>query len=249
MGRFEEAKKLRAQNKAAGKTFRVLYREARDVQKETRKQKEGLRKATREKKHQAKETVKQERKTAEAAVIEARGKPLGGALLSYNGGFGSEFKKGASGFLLCYENEVRFKHRKAPITIQADQVTGFEVTGQKQTSTTSRITATRMLTLGVFSLAAPKRSTKTEKETYVCITLKDGRQVFFFTSTDTPEKVQRKLSDAISHYGRMHAAQSNQQPEHSQDAAGEIARFAELRRRGILTEAEFNAKKQQLLGL
>jgi hypothetical protein len=238
MGRFEEAKKLRAQNKAAGKTFRVLYREARDVQKETRKQKEGLRKATREKKHQAKETVKQERKTAEAAVIEARGKPLGGALLSYNGGFGSEFKKGASGFLLCYENEVRFKHRKAPITIQADQVTGFEVTGQKQTSTTSRITATRMLTLGVFSLAA-----------YVCITLKDGRQVFFFTSTDTPEKVQRKLSDAISHYGRMHAAQSNQQPEHSQDAAGEIARFAELRRRGILTEAEFNAKKQQLLGL
>ncbi|HTE22821.1 MAG TPA: SHOCT domain-containing protein [Candidatus Limnocylindria bacterium] len=199
-----------------------------------------------------KQVVKQERKAAELAAIKARGRQLGWAQLTYNGGFGSDYKSNKTANLECYENEVLFKHRKAPITIPANQITGFEITGQKQTTTNSRISVTRMVTLGVFSLAAPKRNTVTTKEAHVRITLKDGRQLFFHTTTAAQEKIHRKLADAISHYSRLQSTEGGkQQPQsmHSVDAAGEILKFAELRKQGLLTDDEFEAKKKQLLGL
>lgn len=46
--------------------------------------------------------------------------------------------------------------------------------------------------------------------------------------------------------------QTNPTPKLSQqglDVAGEIAKFADLRKKGILTDDEFDAKKKQLLNL
>lgn len=189
---------------------------------------------------------REKKKAEKAAIDERRGKKLGEVLLDYNGGLGPEYKNThTGGWLRCYENEIYYKKRN--ITIAADQITSFEVTGQQQTN--SRISVTRMATLGVFSLAAPKRSTV--KEASVYIGLKDGRQVFFHSTTDTESNVHKKLADAISHYQSLQVKQSAQQPttQSATDNAAEIMKYATLLKRGVITQEEYQAKKRQLLGL
>lgn len=150
------------------------------------------------------------------------------------------------GWLNCYENEVEYKDRN--ISIPANQIASFEITGKEQTNT--RLSVTRMVTLGVFSLAAPKRSTK--KEATIYVGLKDGRQLMFQTTNLTESDAHRKLASAISHYSSLQTKQNGHQqsaPTQTLDVAGEIARFADLKKQGILTDDEFEAKKKQLLNL
>jgi hypothetical protein len=200
---------------------------------------------------QASKLVKQERKEAEATRIKARGKKLGYVFVKYVGGYDPQYKKTFfEGWLNCYENELEYKGRN--ISVSADQIVSFEITGKEQTSTTSRLTVTRMVTLGIFSLAAPKHKTKTKKEATIYVGLKDGRQLMFQTDNLTESDVHRKLASAISHYSSLQARQVNPQqslPTQTLDVAGEIARFSDLKKQGILTNDEFEAKKKQLLNL
>lgn len=195
----------------------------------------------------ANKVAKQERKAVEAARIKDRGKKLGYVFVKYIGGYDPQHKKTFfEGWLNCYENEVEYKDRG--IAISADQIVSFEITGKEQTN--ARLSVTRMVTLGVFSLAAPKRSTK--KEASIFIGLKDGRRLMFQTNSLTESDVHRKLASAISHYSSLQANQSSHQqsiPTQTLDAAGEIARFADLNKQGILTDDEFETKKKQLLNL
>lgn len=195
----------------------------------------------------AKEASKQELKATKAARIEARGKKLGYVFVKYIGGYSSHHKKTFfEGWLNCYENELEYKDRD--IAISADQIVSFEITGKEQTN--SRLSVTRMLTLGIFSLAAPKRSTK--KEASIYIGLRDGRRLMFQTNSLTESDVHRKLASAISHYSSLQARHDNPQqsaPAQTLDVAGAIARFADLRKQGILTDDEFEAMKKQLLNL
>ncbi len=204
-------------------------------------------KEDREAEKTANKVAKQERKAVEAARIEARGKKLGYVFVKYIGGYDPQHKKTFfEGWLNCYENEVEYKDRG--IAIPANQIVSFEITGKEQTNT--RLSVTRMVTLGVFSLAAPKRSTK--KEAAIYVGLKDGRQLMFQTTNLTESDVHRKLASAISHYSSLQAEQNNHQqsaPTQTLDVAGEIARFAELQKQGILTDDEFETKKKQLLNL
>lgn len=193
------------------------------------------------------EVAKQERKAAEAARTETRGKKLGYVSVKYIGGYSPQDKKTFfEGRLNCYENEIEYKDRA--IAISADQIVSFEITGKEQTN--ARLSVTRIVTLGVFSLAAPKRSTK--KEATIYVGLRDGRQLMFQTTNLSESDVHRKLANAISHYSSVQANQSSRQqsaPTQTLDVAGEIARFADLRKQGILTDDEFEAKKKQLLNM
>jgi hypothetical protein len=207
--------------------------------------------ARKKEEHQAVKTAnkvaKQERKAAEVARVEARGKKLGYVFVKYIGGYGPHDKKTFfEGFLNCYENEVEYKDKD--IAIPASQIVSFEITGKEHSN--ARLSVTRMVTLGVFSLAAPKRSTK--KEASIYIGLKDGRRLMFQTNSLTESDVHRKLANAISRYSSLQASQSSHQqsvPTQTIDVAGEIARFADLRKQGILTDDEFEAKKKQLLNM
>lgn len=188
---------------------------------------------------------REKKKAEKAATDERRGKKLGEALLDYKGGLGPEYKSTSTGgWLRCYENELYYKKRN--ITIPTNQIISFEVTGQQQTN--SRISVTRMATLGVFSLAAPKRSKV--KEASVYIGLRDGKQLFFHTDRHTESDVHQKLADAISYYRSL---QANQQTTDNQtssiDNAAEIMKYATLLKRGVITQEEYQAKKRQLLGL
>jgi len=183
-----------------------------------------------------------------AKLAQARGRELGHVSITYMGGFNN--KKRSNGKLFVYENLVIFSQIGVPhLVINASDITGIEVGGQQQTN--SRISITRMATLGVFSLAAPKR-TKI-KDTTVILSLKDGQQVFFHTKMFTEFEVHGKLANAISYYHRLQLAKASQQQAVSQapptDNAREIMKYAILRKRGVITEEEFQTKKKQLLGL
>jgi hypothetical protein len=192
-----------------------------------------------------------ERKSKEQAakdlILQTRGKELGYVKINYVGGYDDQKRYNAK--LCFYEKQIIYSSFGQPVKgliIDASDVGSIEVGGQQQTN--SRISVTRMATLGVFSLAAPKRNTT--KDTSVVIGLKDGRQVFFHTKDLTEFEVHSKLANAISHYHRLQAGQqqpvSNPQPT---DSANQILKYAELKKRGVITEEEFQAKKKQLLGL
>jgi len=132
-----------------------------------------------------------------SAKSDARGKLICSVRLDYIGGYES----------LSRINwmKVEFYERQIIaggdfIIINAPDVASIEVGGNAQTL--SRITVTRMLTLGVFSLAVPKRTTK--KDTSLTIGLKDGQQVFFHTTFMTEFELHSKLMSAISHYSRLY---------------------------------------------
>ncbi len=192
-----------------------------------------------------------EKKSKEQAqkdlILQTRGKELGYVKISYIGGYDDQKRYSAK--LCFYEKQIIYSYLGDPVkglVIDASNVGSIEITGQQQTN--SRLSVTRMAALGVFSLAAPKRTTV--KDTSVIIGLKDGRQVFFHTKDLTEFEVHTKLANAISHYHRLQAGQ--QQPESKTlptDSASQILKYAELMKRGVITEEEFQAKKKQLLGL
>jgi len=181
--------------------------------------------------------------------MEARGNELGSVKMNYLGGYDNP--KRHSGKLSFYEKQIEFSQFGQIIdglVIKASDVRSIEIGGQQQNA--SRVSLTRMATLGVFSLAAPKR-TKI-KDTTLTIGLKDGRQAYFHTDILTEFEVHGKLANAISYYQRL--AQASQQSVNSSgvstdDNAREIFKYDALRKRGIITEEEFQAKKKNLLGL
>jgi Short C-terminal domain len=183
-----------------------------------------------------------------ASLEEARGDFLGNIKIGYAGGLGKEFKNDAKhpsayGTLSIYARRVEYSHPSNSFIIKADAITSIEVGGQELV--TSRVTATRLLTLGVFALAAPKKSKV--KQANVIIELDEGEQVLFQTTLLSNFDVQRELADAVSHFNRHHA--TNQRAADSLDPAKEIMRYAILHKHGAITDEEFQAKKEQLLGL
>jgi Short C-terminal domain len=190
----------------------------------------------------------EERKAEKAELANIRGKELARALLGYAGGFDTDHTTNAGslsleGTLYCFENQVEYHKRNNDFGFSSDQIVHVEVGGQQQIN--SRISVTRMAALGVFSLAAPKRTTT--KEAFVVFELADGRNVLFQTTTSTPFDMQRKLANAISFYNSRRTA--NVRPATSATAGelDQLEKLADLRDRGVITEQEFQDKKKQLL--
>jgi hypothetical protein len=191
---------------------------------------------------------KAETQAAKDTLEATRGKELGHVSISYVGGFDNDRRYNAK--LRLYEKQVEYSQLGKPVkglVIPATDIVSLEVTGQQQTN--SRLSVTRMATLGVFSLAAPKR-TKV-KDATVIIGLKDGREVMFHTTKLTEFEVHSKLANAISHYKSLQVAQTNQQQPQTPptDSAQEILKYATLHKKGAITAEEYQAKKRQLLGL
>ena len=192
----------------------------------------------------------EERKAEANAIKQAQGNELGYVKIGYVGGFDNQ--KRTSAKLVFYEHRIEYSlygQVQKGLIIDGNDVVGIEVGGQHQTN--SRISVTRMAALGVFSLAAPKRTTV--KDAAVTISLKDGRQVYFHTQYLSEFEVHSKLANAISYYSKQvqnHSTQS--QPTDNvppTDPATEIMKYATLMKRGVITQDEFEAKKKQLLNL
>jgi|GEM_PF-3318320 len=80
------------------------------------------------------------------------------------------------GSLNFYMDRVEYvRGKKILLTLSSEEVESYNVEGKEDIS--RRITATRMVTLGIFALATPKKSVK--REQYLTIVLKDGNQLIF----------------------------------------------------------------------
>lgn len=183
--------------------------------------------------------------------VAGRGKLLARAMLGYAGGFDQTHTINAGalsleGTLLCYENQVEYHKRNNDFIISGDQIAHVEIGGHEQIS--SRISITRMATLGVFALAAPKRTSK--KEAFALFELVDGRRVLFQTTTKNQFDLQRSLANAVSFYNSRQVANTQAQaPSANANDLDQLEKLAALKERGLITEDEFQAKKRQLLGL
>jgi hypothetical protein len=80
------------------------------------------------------------------------------------------------GKLDFYLDKIVFiRRKKILLTLPSGKIASYTVEGKEDIS--RRITATRMVTLGIFALATPKKNVK--REQYLTIVLKDGNQLIF----------------------------------------------------------------------
>jgi len=234
MGIFQKLRQIDAERNAKHPERQEKW----EARKATMAAKKAEQNAKWEQAKQVRSDAKAEKQAAKAANVAARGKELGYVKLTFIGGY--DERRRYTGKLYFYENQVEFRtfgEVVKDIVIPASDVGGIEIGGQQQT--TSRITATRMLALGVFSLAAPKKTSV--KDATVILSLKDGRQVMFHTKTYTEFEVHSKLANAISYYHQLRAKQqlAQLQPSNSisqTDSATLLMKYDTLRKRGVITD-------------
>ncbi|MDQ3094273.1 MAG: SHOCT domain-containing protein [bacterium] len=147
------------------------------------------------------------------------------------------------------------------------EVVGYENEAQdkSQINTSQRLTATRMVTLGVFSLAAPKKNSHgAVKGKFYDILQTTTGTIELETEIDSGNMggsigdmsrsmttlVIKKREVATQNIKRLVAEKaSGKVIAASEDFAVQIAQLGALKNQGLITKEEFAAKKKQLLGL
>ena len=145
-------------------------------------------------------------------------------------------------------NGVSLVAFKTIFTIPWSVIVALEVEGPEQAS--QRVTVTRALAVGVFALAAKKKS----KAAVLIVRTPDGEEALFQTEKYTAAELRTKLTPFISQL-RVAQAQSPAPVEAAAKPSGvdsdpveQIRKLGELRDQGLLTPEEFEAKKTELLG-
>lgn len=127
-----------------------------------------------------------------------------------------------------------FKKKFTPWT----EVNGIEIEGPGNVG--SRITATRLVTLGVFALAAKKKS----GETFVMITLKSGQVISMMFKKMNSGEIKSLFAPIM----KFISAEENR-ALNELSASEQIKELASLMEQGLLTQEEFDAAKKQILGI
>ena len=168
----------------------------------------------------------------------------------YLGGWSGHTKTytGMSKKILRVDSEgVSLAAFKTIFTIPWSVIVALEVEGPEQAS--QRVTVTRALAVGVFALAAKKKS----KAAVLIVRTQDGEEALFQTEKYTAPELRTKLTPFISQL-RVAQAQSPAPVEAAKpsgvdsDPVEQIRKLGELRDQGLLTPEEFEAKKTELLG-
>ncbi len=168
---------------------------------------------------------------------DVRGEKLAHAQCIYLGGY--EVKHKAGGSVTFFENQIEFSTLgKAKFTLTKTLVREVAVEGKDEVH--SRVTVTRLLVLGIFAFGARKKNEV--KESYITIVLNDGREVVLQVNNIAPVQLKAKFS-------KVYAAYNQSKPLQQGSATDELERLAALKSKGVITQAEFDAKKRQLLGL
>ncbi len=117
-----------------------------------------------------------------------------------------------------------------------------------ETEYRARLSATRMLALGVFSLAAPKRTTV--RTTYVTLGLLDGSERTLKLAI-APQDARARFGSALNEWEKWRPPprewSGEPAPSDAPDPIDQLRKLAELHRAGVLSDEEFQAKKQVLL--
>lgn len=173
------------------------------------------------------------------AVAETRGKLIATMMTDYTGGY-KTYRK-ATGAVAFYENKTIFSVAFRPIfEIDNNTVQKIAIEGQSQVS--RRITATRLIALGVFALAFQKKTV--DKEAFIALELTTGEEVIFFFKNSSPTDLKRKYGANLN---RVQKAVITTHVSQSGSIAEEIGKLSILKDKGILTEEEFAEQKKKLL--
>jgi Short C-terminal domain len=166
---------------------------------------------------------------------------------AYHGGWSGHPKThGNTNLLEVDKRGIGLRGMKTIFTIPWEQIVDVTVDGPETAAT--RITATRLLAFGVFALAAKKKT----KAAIVIVTTANGDQAVFQTEKSMPHEVSPKLIPLAAHVRkaaqqRDPASPTASLPSPPTGVADEIAKLAQLREAGVLTDEEFAAQKAKLL--
>jgi hypothetical protein len=172
---------------------------------------------------------------------ETRGQRLAFVACKYLGGYETPSK--SDGILTFYENQLEYKSIfGGSFTLDKSLVSEVSVEGKNEVG--SRVTVTRLLTIGIFAFAAKKKTT--DKEAFITIVLTDGREIVMQVSNTAPMQLKPKLSNVYAAYNKNKSQTSSTTQVSDAD---ELEKLAILKEKGIITDAEFKAKKKQILGI
>lgn len=128
--------------------------------------------------------------------------------------------------------------------IDFSSITGIHYETAEQIS--RRITATRLLTLGVFAFAFKKKKKDSQKYLTIEFTVNDMECAALFSG----KKSQDAYSKLFERYSNFKNRQSNEETtENSNDPYEELKKLKELLDMGIISEEEFESKKKELLNI
>jgi hypothetical protein len=126
-----------------------------------------------------------------------------------------------------------------------DEITGVAIEGPDQVQ--KRVTATRLLTTGIFAFALKKKS----KEAFLTVTTTRGEAIFHSEKL-TPHEMRAKIGWVVAKVGEPTPSSEDATPPAVSAApvstADELKKLAELRDAGVLSDEEFDAQKAKLLG-
>jgi hypothetical protein len=197
------------------------------------------------------ERVAEERKKREERVAEERKKREERQQVTYVGGFSGvtgqhlvEMKFEATEVIV--ENvPLRSQNKKVLWVMPYNKIKSLNI------ETGERVTATRMLLVGIYAFALKK------KDRYLVVSFEDHNGMLqnpvFEGGGITGSGIDRAQKEI---YKRIEQARAqlttiDQQPQQLQaatiDVAEQIKKLGELRDQGLLTEQEFDSKKQELL--
>lgn len=159
--------------------------------------------------------------------------------VDYLGGHPAVDKAHKDKVLVVDDGGVHYRHLRELFTIPWSEVTAVAIDGPEQAS--KRITATRLVTIGVFALAAKKNTT----EAYLQVDTADMSTSFAVHKMSAGE-LRGKLGHWVKRLPEPPTVESAAAAG-SSSVADELAKLAQLRDQGVLSAEEFDAQKARLL--
>jgi hypothetical protein len=179
---------------------------------------------------------------------------------TYHGGWTPHPQSHKNDILRIDKTGISLRGFKTIFTIPWEQVTDISVDGPENAS--ERVTAGRVAMMGVFALAAKKKT----KSAVILIDTLSGDQAVFETAKVLPHEIGPKLTP-LANQARRYATSRQApvggaspsvapgaaapvgapNPAAPVSVADEIAKLADLHEKGILSDEEFAAQKSKLL--
>lgn len=168
--------------------------------------------------------------------------------LNYLGGYPGAAAASQMCNLVVTPAEVAVE-KGAKLLLRVPMAEVHEVLVETEEEAKRRLTATRLLTIGIFALAFPK---KTKGSVLVTVDTAQGPIMLEKAKTTKPDML-KKMGPALS-LARQHgrgprsAAEVSAQADSApRDVADELRKLGALRDDGLLTSEEFDAQKRRLL--
>lgn len=133
---------------------------------------------------------------------------------------------------------VRVAQLREMFAVPWSQIAGLEVEGSGQAS---RVTATRLVTLGVFALAAKKK----HKSAYLTVSLVGGGDVVFEIDKLTGPELRGRLAPAFALVPTASVAPAT--AVSIGDPMERLSLASQLHDAGVLSDEEFAAQKARIL--